>query len=50
MVGLTRETTSVELNRLKKKGVISYKDQYYSVSTSKLLAMLGSDDFMNFNY
>jgi len=50
MTGLTRETASVELNRLKKKGVISYKDQYYTVSTSKLQAMLGSDDFMNFNY
>ncbi|HUD03656.1 MAG TPA: Crp/Fnr family transcriptional regulator [Patescibacteria group bacterium] len=50
MTGLTRETTSVELNRLKKNGVISYKDQYYTVSTSKLLAMLGSDDFMNFKY
>jgi CRP-like cAMP-binding protein len=50
MTGLTRETASVELNRLKKKGVISYKDQYYTVSSSKLQAMLGSEEFMNFKY
>jgi len=50
MTGLTRETTSVELSHLKKKGIISYKDQYYTVATSKLQAMLGSDEFINYKY
>jgi CRP/FNR family transcriptional regulator len=50
MTGLTRETTSVELNRLKKKGIISYHDQHYIVSTDKLQASLGSDDFYNFKF
>lgn len=50
LTGLTRETTSVELNKLKKKGVLTYNDQHYVVSVSKLQAMFGSDDFYNFKF
>lgn len=50
MTGLTRETTSGELNRLKKKGVISYQDQHYVIGATKLQAMLGSDEFYKFKF
>jgi CRP-like cAMP-binding protein len=50
LTGLTRETTSVELNRLKKIGVISYKDQHYIVSSVKLQQLFGSDEFFNYKY
>ena len=46
MTGLTRETTSVELNHLKRQGVISYKDQHYTINMKKLQALFGSDDFI----
>ncbi|MBP6916929.1 Crp/Fnr family transcriptional regulator [Candidatus Saccharibacteria bacterium] len=45
MTGLTRETTSVELSRLKKRGIISYKDQHYVIATEKLQALFGLEDF-----
>jgi CRP/FNR family cyclic AMP-dependent transcriptional regulator len=50
MTGLTRETTSVELNRLKKKGIIRYQDQHYVIEAKKLQTMLGSDEFYNFKF
>jgi DNA-binding transcriptional regulator LsrR (DeoR family) len=34
--GLTRETTSIELNKLKKAGVITCKHKYYTVNTHEL--------------
>lgn len=45
MVGLTRETTAMEMSRLKKEAVISYSQQQYTVSTKKLFALMGEDTF-----
>jgi hypothetical protein len=45
MVGLTRETTALELSKLKKKGIISYNTQHYTIDTEKLLSLLGAEEF-----
>lgn len=45
LVGLTRETTAIEMSKLKKERVISYKQQQYSIHTSRLLDILGEDSF-----
>lgn len=45
MVGLTRETTALELSKLKKKGIISYNAQRYTVDMDKLLSLLGAEEF-----
>lgn len=42
-VGLTRETTGIELKKLQKQGVISYKKRNYIVQTSKLNLLLDED-------
>jgi CRP/FNR family transcriptional regulator, cyclic AMP receptor protein len=47
MVGLTRETTAVELHRLKDKGLIDYQRFSYFVNVSLLVAATGSDEFEN---
>ena len=39
-VGLTRETTSLGLNKLQRDGVVSYDKQCYEVDTTKLQEML----------
>lgn len=44
MAGLTRETTAVELNALKAKGVVSVRRKTYSVNLKKLLASMDDDD------
>lgn len=43
MVGLTRETTVVELNKLKESGVIAADRKYYTVNTSKLNELIDDD-------
>ncbi|MCW1908439.1 MAG: Crp/Fnr family transcriptional regulator [Candidatus Saccharibacteria bacterium] len=45
LVGLTRETTAVEMSRLKKQKVISYKQQRYQINLEKLLEIIGEDSF-----
>lgn len=40
-VGLTRETTSTELKRLGKRGIVSYDKQHYSVNLEKLEDEIG---------
>ncbi len=45
MVGLTRETTAVELYKLKKLGILTYKKQRYEVSLQKLLDYIDEDSF-----
>ncbi len=45
LVGLTRETTAVEMSKLKKLGVISYVRQKYVVDESKLFEIIGDDHF-----
>jgi CRP-like cAMP-binding protein len=47
MVGLTRETTAVELHRLKAKKLISYQRFSYFVNVPLLVAATGSDEFEN---
>lgn len=47
LVGLTRETTATEMNKLKKEGVLNYDNQKYIVDTEKLLDLIGEDSFRN---
>jgi CRP-like cAMP-binding protein len=47
MVGLTRETTAVELHRLKSRKLISYQRFSYYVNLPLLVAATGSDEFEN---
>lgn len=47
MVGITRETTAVELHKLKKKGYISYQKFTYYVDVHKLIRSTGGDEFEN---
>lgn len=45
LVGLTRETVAVEINKLRKKKLIQYSNQHYSVHVDGLLEMMGEDSF-----
>lgn len=45
LVGLTRETTAVELSNLKKSKVLSYKRQKYLIKRDLLLKKMGEDSF-----
>lgn len=45
LVGLTRETTATEMNRLRKEGVLDYTAQTYTVDTQRLLDAIGEDSF-----
>jgi len=45
MIGMTRETTSVELGKLRKANVISYKNQRYTLNVTKMQRILGADEF-----
>ncbi|HMT19396.1 MAG TPA: Crp/Fnr family transcriptional regulator [Candidatus Saccharibacteria bacterium] len=45
LVGITRETTAMELNKLKKQRVISYKQQRYTVNLEKLSDLVGEETF-----
>ena len=47
MVGITRETTAVELHKLKKKGFITYQKFTYYVDVPKLIRSTGGDEFEN---
>jgi len=45
LVGLTRETVSTEIGKLKKAGILSIKDVYYIVDIDKAVRILGESDF-----
>jgi CRP/FNR family cyclic AMP-dependent transcriptional regulator len=45
LVGLTRETTTTELNKLKTKKVIQYNRHTYRVDKERLEHLLGEDSF-----
>lgn len=45
LVGLTRETITMEMNRLKRKGIISYTKKIYKVDRRKLEQAIGEDNF-----
>lgn len=47
LVGLTRETTAVEMNAMKKEKILSYANQTYAVDVSKLLDIIGEDNLRN---
>jgi CRP/FNR family transcriptional regulator, cyclic AMP receptor protein len=43
LIGLTRETTGIELKKLQRQGLLTYKKQYYIVRTDKLEELLDED-------
>lgn len=45
LVGLTRETITTEMNRLRKNGIISYTKKIYKVDRKKLERAIGDDNF-----
>ena len=45
LVGLTRETITTEMNRLRKKGIITYTKKIYKVDRLKLEKAIGDDNF-----
>jgi len=45
LVGLTRETVSTEIGKLKKANILAIKDVYYVVDTDKAQRILGESDF-----
>ena len=50
MTGLTRETTSTELNKLRRKGIVEYANQHYSLNIPLLRSLLSSEEFLSFTY
>lgn len=42
-MGLTRETTGIELKKLQRQGILTYKNQNYIVKTDKLDELLDED-------
>jgi CRP-like cAMP-binding protein len=47
LVGLTRETTTNELTKLKAEGVLGYGGHQYTIDKNKLERLLGEDSFDN---
>jgi len=45
MIGMTRETTSVELGKLRKSKVIKYSNQRYFLDVQKTQQIVGGDEF-----
>jgi CRP/FNR family transcriptional regulator len=45
LIGTTRETTSTEISKLTKEGIIEIIDTLYVVNTDKAVRLLGEDDF-----
>jgi CRP-like cAMP-binding protein len=45
LVGLTRETVSTEISKLRKDKILTIKDLHYIVDTDKALRILGESDF-----
>jgi CRP-like cAMP-binding protein len=45
LVGLTRETTATEMNKLRKEKILRYNNQQYSVDREKLLLLIGEESF-----
>ena len=50
MTGLTRETTSTELNKLRRKGIVEYSNQHYSLNIPQLRSLLSSEEFLSYKY
>lgn len=47
LCGLTRETTALELSKLKKSGVVRYTSRYYLIDKQAIEKILGEDNFAN---
>jgi len=47
LLGLTRETTGIELLKLKKSGLVSFSKKKYKVNKPKLLQLIGETEFEN---
>jgi CRP-like cAMP-binding protein len=45
LCGLTRETTALELSKLKKLGIIRYTARYYLIDKTRIESILGEDSF-----
>lgn len=45
LIGTTRETTSTEISKLTKEGVVNVEDSLYVVDVDKAVRLLGEDDF-----
>lgn len=45
LTGLTRETTGMELKKLKQRGIVSYVNRRYTVKIDELQEFYGEDDF-----
>ena len=45
LVGLTRETTATELNKLRRRGILTYTTHEYVIDKQKLERFLGEDSF-----
>lgn len=45
LIGLTRETTATEMNKLKKEKILHYKNQQYAIDREKLLVLMGEESF-----
>ncbi len=47
LVGLTRESTAVNLKLLKKKGIVTYSNFTYTVNKENIERFVGEDSFKN---
>lgn len=47
LLGLTRETTGIELLKLKRSGLISFSKKRYRVNKQELAKMIGETEFMD---
>lgn len=45
LIGLSRETTAIEIGKLRTKGVLSYRSFCYTVDVQKLLAAIGENEY-----
>ncbi|HEX5797392.1 MAG TPA: Crp/Fnr family transcriptional regulator [Candidatus Saccharimonadales bacterium] len=45
LIGLTRETTATEMNKLKNEKILRYKNQQYFINRTRLLELMGEESF-----
>lgn len=46
MVGVTRETIAVELSKLRREGIINYKQQVYNINKKKLIELRNEEEIV----
>lgn len=49
LIGVTRETMSVELGKLRRKGVIDYGSKHFTIYKTELVRLLGDESFSDVN-